>query len=337
MRKSYEKQYFRGSERKATYSYSSTHPSDQSSMNRDVACRCKYVLSGENITLNLWSQKAVGCNQYDNVPHTIRQFILDLHRLVYLSTCNWLRKQEQIAQWTEKAITRLEEVFPDDRDENRNLWRIYLSHIRCELVSNDVDKDRPERMELMQRFETRLFSDGRYDEAEVQGVEVLEFRKRVLGQEHPQTLRSMSNLARTLWKQERWKEAEYLEILLLETRKRVLGQEHPDTLTSMSNLILPFKNQSRWKEAENLERLVLEKRKRVLGPEHPDALIVMNNLAFTWKEQGKDKKALKLMEQRLRLRTKTIGTNHPDTLSAREALLTWQTEDSEVSASVDRE
>jgi hypothetical protein len=35
---------------------------------------------------------------------------LDLHRLVYRTTRNWLRKQELMAQWTERAITRLEEV-----------------------------------------------------------------------------------------------------------------------------------------------------------------------------------------------------------------------------------
>lgn len=35
---------------------------------------------------------------------------LDLHRLVHLAMRNWLRKQELITQWTEKSISRLEEV-----------------------------------------------------------------------------------------------------------------------------------------------------------------------------------------------------------------------------------
>jgi hypothetical protein len=46
---------------------------------------------------------------------------LNLHRLVHLATRNWLRKQELITQWTEKAITRLEEVFPDTDHQNRSI------------------------------------------------------------------------------------------------------------------------------------------------------------------------------------------------------------------------
>ena len=64
-------------------------------------------------------------------------------------------------------------------------------------------------------------------------VQVMETRKRALGQQHPDTLTSMANLASTYWNQGRWQEAEELEVQVMETSLRVLGQEHPDTLTSM--------------------------------------------------------------------------------------------------------
>jgi hypothetical protein len=65
-----------------------------------------------------------------------------------------------------------------------------------------------------------LYSDGRYNEAEVSFMEVAERRKKVLGAEHPDTLTSMANLASTYRNQGRWKEAEELDVQVMETSLR---------------------------------------------------------------------------------------------------------------------
>ena len=255
---------------------------------------------------------------------------LDLHRLVHLATRNWLRKEELITQWTERAISRLEEVFPDHGHKNRSLWRTYLPHARYALLSDLVNKNGEIRMNLTWRFGMCLYSDGRYNEAEVSFMEVAERRKKVLGEEHPSTLTSMANLASTYRNQGRWKEAEELEVQVMETRKRVLGEEHPDTLTSMANLASTYRNQGRWKEAEELEVQVMETSLRVLGEEHPDTLTSMANLAFTWKGQGRGAEALKLMEECVQLRTRILGVDHPYTLSSSATWNGWQTERLEI-------
>jgi tetratricopeptide (TPR) repeat protein len=246
---------------------------------------------------------------------------LDLHRLVHLATRNWLRKQELITQWTEKAITRIEEVFPDDDHQNRSIWRIYLPHVQSVLKS-DVCKDLESRGKLAWRFGTCLLQDGRYNEAEKQFVEAYKTDKKVLGQEHPDTLTSMGNLASTYWNQGRWKEAEDLEVLAMETRERVLGQEHPDTLTSMGNLASTYRNQGRWKEAEDLGALVMDTMKRVLGQEHPDTLTSMGNLASTYWNQGRWKEAEDLEVLAMETRERVLGQEHPDTLTSM-ANLAW--------------
>ena len=79
----------------------------------------------------------------------------------------------------------------------------------------------------------------RWTEAEQIEVQVLETRKRVLGEEHPLTLTNMANLASTYSNQGRWTEAEKMFVQVMEMRKRVLAEEHPDTLASMK--ILAFK------------------------------------------------------------------------------------------------
>jgi hypothetical protein len=74
---------------------------------------------------------------------------LDLYQLVYLAIQNWLRKEDQLAKWTEKVIMQLEDIFPNDSYKNRGLWRTYLLHARLVLQSDVVDKDWEPRIDLL--------------------------------------------------------------------------------------------------------------------------------------------------------------------------------------------
>ncbi|EDN98515.1 hypothetical protein SS1G_13374 [Sclerotinia sclerotiorum 1980 UF-70] len=251
---------------------------------------------------------------YSFIIERVADQALDLHRLVHLATRNWLQQNDLITQWTERAIIRLEEVFPDDDHQNRTTWRTYLPHVCYALMSDEAGKDGETRIALSRRFGACLLSDGRYNEAEVPFVEVMERHKSVFGQEHPSTLTSMANLASTYRNQGRWKEAEDLEVQVMETSLRVLGQEHPDTLTSMANLASTYRNQGRWKEAEDLEVQVMETSLRVLGQEHPSTLTSMANLASTFWNQGRWKEAEDLDVQVMETRKRVLGQEHPNTL-----------------------
>jgi Tetratricopeptide repeat len=64
-------------------------------------------------------------------------------------------------------------------------------------------------------------------------VQVIDIRKKLLGEEHPDTLSSMENLASTYRNQGRWNDAEQLKDQVMDMRKKLLGeehQEHPDTV-----------------------------------------------------------------------------------------------------------
>ncbi|EDN92191.1 hypothetical protein SS1G_08054 [Sclerotinia sclerotiorum 1980 UF-70] len=65
---------------------------------------------------------------YSFIIKRVADQALDLHRLVHLATRNWLQQNDLITQWTERAIIRLEEVFPNDDHQNRTTWRTYLPH-----------------------------------------------------------------------------------------------------------------------------------------------------------------------------------------------------------------
>jgi tetratricopeptide (TPR) repeat protein len=242
--------------------------------------------------------------------------VLDLHRLVHLATRNWLRKERKLAQWTERVIVRLEEVFPDDDHKNRSVWRRYLPHARYAQQADLTDKDWTCRMDLIWRYGMCLYRDGQWDEAEVAFTQVLEMRTRVLGPDHLSTLTSMANLASTYWNQGRWNEAENLHVQVMEIRKEVLGANHPDTLTSMANLASTYRKQGRFNEAEKLEVQVMETSKAVLGAEHPDTLTSMASLASTYRNQGRWSEAEKLGVQVIEIMKAVLGAEHPDTLTS---------------------
>jgi len=92
-------------------------------------------------------------------------------------------------------------------------------------------------------------SQGRQEEAEALYLKTLEFKRRVLGEQHPDTLVSMSDLAGLYNVQGRYGEAEPLYLKTLKLRRQVLGVEHPSTLTSMNNLALLYKAQGRYEQA----------------------------------------------------------------------------------------
>ncbi|KIN03538.1 hypothetical protein OIDMADRAFT_177691 [Oidiodendron maius Zn] len=253
---------------------------------------------------------------YSFIIRRLADLSFDIHRLVHLTTRGWLRKEEVLAQWTERVVRRLGDIFPDDDHQNRSIWRRYLVHALYALESNLIDKYDEIRINLAWKVGLCLYSDGRYNEAEVLFAEVMEMRKKVLGAEHPNTLTSIANLASTYRNQGRWTEAEELGVQVMETRKTVLGAEHLDTLTSMNNLALIYRNQGRWKEAEELHTQVMETRKRVLGTEHLHTLASMNNLASMYWNQGRWTEAEELNIQVMEMTERVLSREHPYTLTA---------------------
>lgn len=149
--------------------------------------------------------------------------------------------------------------------------------------------------------------------------QVLEARRRVLGEEHLDTLIAMSNLAGALWRQGDLAGAQRLMDRVASVRRRLLGENHPDTLTAMHNLAETLALQGDLAGARRLQEQVLEARRQLLGAGHPDTLKAMNNLANTLGRQG-DLAGVRLMEQALEAMRRVLGDEHPDTHKAMRVL-----------------
>jgi DNA polymerase III delta prime subunit len=254
-------------------------------------------------------------DRYALVTRRPAESALDVHRLVHYALRKRLQAEGRLQEWIQRTIARILRLFPNHNHINQSKWRRLLPHAQDVLLRTQGNYDEG-RLGLAWKCAMALYSDGQYKAAEELFVQVMETRKRVLGDEHPDTLISMNNLASTYRDQGRSNEAEELEVQVMQTRKRVLGDEHPDTLTSMANLALTYRNQGRWAEAEELEVQVMQTRKRVLGDKHPDTLISIGNLASTYWNQGRLKEAEELQVQVMETMKRVLGDEHPDTLTS---------------------
>ncbi|KAF2834982.1 hypothetical protein M501DRAFT_943158, partial [Patellaria atrata CBS 101060] len=79
-------------------------------------------------------------------------------------------------------------------------------------------------------------NQGRWKEAEELEVQVMETRKRVLGEEHPNTLTSMNNLAFTFKLQGRKDDAILLMRQCSQLQKQILGPQHSYVISSVAIL-----------------------------------------------------------------------------------------------------
>ncbi|KAL4862739.1 hypothetical protein BDV12DRAFT_39188 [Aspergillus spectabilis] len=253
------------------------------------------------------------------VSEQVKDHALSLHRLVHLSTRNWLRRQQQFSLQIQKTADHLNKVFPNNDHKNQKIWREYLPHALSLVGECHFQKEREKHGRLIQNIGRCLRTDGRYYEAAALFEDIVELQKSERGDDDPSALASMADLAWTYWNQGRWKEAEELGIQVVEVSSRSLGPEHSDTLISMSILASTYSNQGRWEKAEVLEVQVMEAYSRVLGPEHPNTLSSMANLASTYWNQGRWKEAEELEVQVIEVSSRVLGSEHPDTLT------TWPT------------
>jgi hypothetical protein len=88
----------------------------------------------------------------------------------------------------------------------------------------------------MGNLASTLGDQGQLDEAAQIQKEVLEKRRRILGEEHPDTIMAMGNLANTLGDQGQLDEAIALLEVGVQQMKQIYGDEHHRTRMASRNL-----------------------------------------------------------------------------------------------------
>lgn len=240
---------------------------------------------------------------------------LNMHPLVHLWAFDRMTKDEKARSGKATGEILAQSISFGNRSEDYAYRRDLLPHVtahqrQSQSSSFPLDADSLERVALV--FEEA----GRWNKVEELTMQVLNFRRKVLGPKHPKTVVAEADLASNYMEQGRWKEAEKIGLQVLEARKRMLGPEHPDTLITIGNLSSTYQYQGRWKEAEELGLQASEAHTRLLGPKHPGTLTSLNNLAAIYCGQERWKDAEEIEYQVLNNRKTMLGLVHPDTLSS---------------------
>ena len=157
-------------------------------------------------------------------------------------------------------------------------------------------------------------SDHRIEEMSLY-LEVLEGRRRALGNDHLDTLQSINNMGVLHQRMGNLQESMRFHQEALAGRKRTLLDDHPDTLQSLNNIALLLKKLGRFKEALPLYEEVLETSRRVLSHDHPDTITSLNNLGNLLQEYGRLDEAERYIREALDLSIETRGMEHSSTLT----------------------
>jgi CHAT domain-containing protein/Flp pilus assembly protein TadD len=194
--------------------------------------------------------------KYDEAYRIRKHLLGDNHpdiALILIKIASLYQQQGRYSEAEEKHLaayhmrkTLLGENHPDVAESLNSLATLYYSQfnyrqaesslkISLKITQHIFGKKHPDVASCMNNLAVIYGCQQRYNEAEKLHLEILEIKKRLLG-EHPDIALSLNNLAEIYFFQGRYKEAEEKYIAALSLRERLLGSEHPQVARSLNNL-----------------------------------------------------------------------------------------------------
>lgn len=170
----------------------------------------------------------------------------------------------------------------------------------------------------------QLYREGRYAEAAVIARQVIELRKRQLGENHPNYATILNMLAMLHVSMGDYAKAEPLYKQAMTIWREALGEDHPSYGASLSNLAGLYDLMGDYAKAEPLYKQAREITRKAMGEEHPSYITILNNLAGLYRAMGNYAKVEPLCEQALEIWRKALGEDHPNCAeSLRNLALLW--------------
>ena len=155
---------------------------------------------------------------------------------------------------------------------------------------------------------------GRYDDAEMLETQVVDVRRKLLGDDHSDTLVAINDLGSILEAKGDVARAEQCYREVIERRRRVLGADDMELLTTMGNLGNLLRDQGKFDLAEPLLKESLDGLRRAKGPESRDTLIAMNTYGFLLISRGNPSDAEPYWREAYETGKRLFGSDDPDVL-----------------------
>jgi transcriptional regulator with XRE-family HTH domain/tetratricopeptide (TPR) repeat protein len=241
---------------------------------------------------------------------------LRVHRLVQAIVRGSLPTAEYRA-WLGAAVRLLAPYFPDDIDEQPELWPMCVRLLPHAQLLDELTADDPVEpaalVALLHGAGAYLWSQGEYGLAEPAMVRAAAIAEHVLGAGHPFTVICAQGLGIL-----RWYQGDLTQARQLLQRQAAVLEQHPEdaeTLlaTVLHNLAGVMHAQYQLADARPIYERALELRWQALGPEHPHTAYTLNNLGTLLRDQGDFGAALPMLEHALSIRERVLGPEHPET------------------------
>jgi len=261
-----------------------------------------------------FNQALAVIQNYSLLRRTSREQTLSIHRLVQAVLQDAMTTQER-DQWTERAITALNALFPEVRHQSWGQWERcgrLLPHVLTVVAVTATQTLSLELASLLVKTADYLLQRAHYEEAEPLYQRALQIREQTLGDSHPQVAFPLNGLADLYREQGHYAEAEPLYQRALQLWEQTLGGVHPEMAFSLNNLAILYCEQGHFQQAEPLLQRSLQLWEQMLGPEHPKLATSLNNLAILYCEQGHFQQAEPLLQRALHLDEQQFGPEHPE-------------------------
>ena len=151
---------------------------------------------------------------------------------------------------------------------------------------------------------------GNYDEAVKYETQMLEIRKKTLGEAHPEYATSLSRLSNYYYFLGNYTEALNLGIQACEIYKKIIGEEHPDYAKLLSNIASYNSSLGNYSEAVRLETQAMTILKKTVGEQHPDYAESINKLANYYYFLGNYSEAVRIGTQAMHIFKNLLGEEH---------------------------
>jgi tetratricopeptide (TPR) repeat protein len=160
-------------------------------------------------------------------------------------------------------------------------------------------------------------AEGKFDEAAVAFVSLIDRSRRVRGEGHVDTLTAVNNHARLLYRQRQFAQAAagHQEAIDAATKAPGIGPKHPLTLKYRHNLGTAEFGLRQFERADATLAEVYRLRRELLPPDHADTLQVAHDLGTLRVLVGRPAAALPVLADAYRGRRATLGLAHRDTAS----------------------
>ena len=252
----------------------------------------------------------------------------DLHRLVHLSTRNWLRSSQSLADWTAKTAARLAKVFPYLSDDEQDVHQKYhgsralLPHVQ-KLCSSDLFQSNVlNNQRLIATAADCLLSDAS-STTFIQISRMISDGKDIIrdlrGGNHRETLQIMRirTIIQALSLQGRWEEDHTWIMEAITILERVREKRRPVWLKLYMKITLMKLSVGEGcrKEPGDLFMEEIECEKELRGKDDPIILTAMRILGDYFCAHNRFDAAVKLQTEVLATRKKLLGEGHPASLT----------------------